>query len=87
MEADLEKLKHTGEFAVFVSPGVDIYISIRIRVNSPSKALSMVLSGGSIKEVMDFMKAKKWIDRSDEDNNVETEAQIEGEDFTDYFTI
>jgi len=40
-----------------------------------------------MKEVMDFMKAKKWIDRSDEDNNVETEAQIEGEDFTDYFTI
>ena len=49
MEADLEKLKHTGEFAVFVSPGVDIYISIRIRVNSPSKALSMVSSGGSNK--------------------------------------
>jgi len=40
-----------------------------------------------MKEVMDFMKAKKWIDRSDEDYNVETEAQIEGEDFTDYFTI
>ena len=41
----------------------------------------------SIKEVIDFMKAKKWIDRSDEDYNVETEAEIEGEDFTDYFTI
>ena len=41
----------------------------------------------SMKEVMDFMKIKKWIDRSDEDFNEETEAEIEGDDFTDYFTI
>tara|TARA_R110002126_G_scaffold142971_2_gene289130 strand:+ start:58 stop:2649 length:2592 start_codon:yes stop_codon:yes gene_type:complete len=41
----------------------------------------------SMKEVMDFMKMKKWIDRSDEDYNVETEAEVEGDDFTEYFTI
>tara|TARA_R110000803_G_scaffold3726_4_gene12680 strand:- start:1211 stop:3763 length:2553 start_codon:yes stop_codon:yes gene_type:complete len=41
----------------------------------------------SMKEVMEFMKSKNWIDRSDEDFTEETEKEIEGEEFTDYFTF
>jgi hypothetical protein len=41
----------------------------------------------SIKEVLDYMKAKKWIDRSDDDYNVETETEVKGDNFDDYFNF
>ena len=39
----------------------------------------------SMKEVLAFMKMRKWIDRSNEDCNVETEEEVAGDDFGDYF--
>ena len=39
----------------------------------------------NINEVLEFMKVRKWIDRSDNDYNEETLQDITGEEFTDYF--
>jgi hypothetical protein len=39
----------------------------------------------SMKEVMAFLKMRKWIGKSDEDCNVETEEEVAGDDFGDYF--
>jgi hypothetical protein len=41
----------------------------------------------NVEEVLKVMKERKWIDRSDQDIVEEPIVDIEGEDFTEYFTI
>jgi hypothetical protein len=41
----------------------------------------------NVEEVLKVMKERKWVDRSDQDIVEEPIVDIEGEDFTDYFTI
>jgi len=38
-------------------------------------------------EVLKTMKDRKWIDRSDDDYNEDTIAEVKGEDFSEYFDI
>lgn len=52
-----------------------------------SKPQNIITYKFDVHEILQQMKSKKWIDKSDEDFNIEDVIEIKGDDFKDYFSI